>query len=81
MFSRMGAENLHVAPLPRFSPNNGQIVLLAQKLDRGEDAPGTFGMAGARIISASLVGDDFHLSGSRLTKMSQMGEQILFAME
>jgi len=60
MFSRMGAENLRVAHLPWFSPFDGEFGLVSQKLERGNDAQGAFGMAEARITSAAFVGDDCH---------------------
>jgi hypothetical protein len=56
----MGAENLRVARLPWFSPFDGQFSLASQKLERGENAQGAFGMAEARITSAAFVGDDSH---------------------
>ena len=57
---RVGAEDLFIGRASWCNPIEGEFRLAFQQFDGGRDALRTFGMTGARIAGAKLIGDDGH---------------------
>jgi hypothetical protein len=70
MLRRMSAKDLGIVNVGRRSPNNLQFLLTAQKFLRAGHTRRPFGMAGAGIAGAFVVGDNFHCDAAMISKNS-----------